>query len=61
MSSSYGVDITDHSATKFIGGHGDILLAVWLLILETLIGEKSGKFPQFVEPDPSYHDIKLYT
>lgn len=54
----YGADIVVHSATKFIGGHGTTLGGVlvdggkfdWLA---------SGKFPQFVDPNPSYHGISF--
>ena len=54
----YGADIVVHSATKFIGGHGTTLGGVivdggkfdWIA---------SGKFPQFVEPNPSYHGISF--
>lgn len=52
----YGADIVVHSATKFIGGHGT---AIGGVIVE---GGKfdwaaSGKFPQFSEPNPSYHGV----
>lgn len=53
---SYGVDIAVHSATKFIGGHGTSIGGV-IVDSGNFDWEKSGKFPQFVEPDPSYHDI----
>ncbi|MBM7641825.1 O-acetylhomoserine aminocarboxypropyltransferase/cysteine synthase family protein [Streptococcus loxodontisalivarius] len=53
---SFGVDIVVHSATKFIGGHGT---SIGGLIVDSgnFDWEASGKFPQFVEPDPSYHNI----
>ncbi|MBM7636510.1 O-acetylhomoserine aminocarboxypropyltransferase/cysteine synthase family protein [Streptococcus saliviloxodontae] len=53
---SFGVDIAVHSATKFIGGHGT---SIGGLIVDSgnFDWEVSGKFPQFVEPDPSYHNI----
>ncbi|MEX2803950.1 O-acetylhomoserine aminocarboxypropyltransferase/cysteine synthase family protein [Streptococcus sp. H31] len=53
---SYGVDISIHSATKFIGGHGTSIGGV-IVDSGQFDWEKSGKFPQFVEPDSSYHDI----
>ena len=50
----YGADIVVHSATKFIGGHGT---AIGGVIVESgnFDWGKSGKFPQFSEPNPSYH------
>ena len=50
----YGADIVIHSATKFIGGHGTALGGV---IIESgkFDWKASGKFPQFAEPNPSYH------
>lgn len=53
----YGADIVVHSATKFIGGHGT---AIGGLIVD---GGKfdwaaSGRFAEFVEPDPSYHGLQ---
>lgn len=53
---SYGVDIAIHSATKFIGGHGTSIGGV-IVDSGKFDWEKSGKFPQFVKPDASYHDI----
>lgn len=54
----YGADIVVHSATKFIGGHGT---AVGGVIIDSgkFDWEKSGKFPQFVEPNPSYHGVSF--
>ena len=50
----YGADIVVHSATKFIGGHGT---AIGGVIIESgkFDWAASGKFPQFAEPNPSYH------
>ena len=50
----YGADIVVHSATKFIGGHGT---AIGGVIIESgnFDWKASGKFPQFAEPNPSYH------
>ena len=53
---SHGVDIVVHSATKFIGGHGTSIGGV-IVDSGRFDWEASGKFPQFVDPDPSYHDI----
>lgn len=53
---SHGVDIAVHSATKFIGGHGTTIGGV---IVDSGMFDwaASGKFPQLVEEDPSYHNI----
>lgn len=50
----YGADIVVHSATKFIGGHGT---AIGGVIIESgkFDWTASGKFPQFSEPNASYH------
>ena len=53
---SHGVDIAVHSATKFIGGHGTSIGGV-IVDSGRFDWEASGKFPQFVDPGPSYHDI----
>ena len=54
----YGADIVVHSATKFIGGHGTTLGGV-IIDSGKFDWEASGKFPQFVEPNPSYHGISF--
>lgn len=53
---SHGVDIAVHSATKFIGGHGTSIAGV-IVDSGNFDWEKSGKFPQFVDEDPSYHNL----
>lgn len=52
----HGVDISIHSATKFIGGHGTTIGGV-IVDSGKFDWAASGKFPQFVEEDPSYHHI----
>ena len=54
----YGVDITVASATKYIGGHGTSIGGV--IIDGGKFKWNSGKFPEFTEPDPSYHGIKYW-
>jgi O-acetylhomoserine (thiol)-lyase len=46
------------SATKFIGGHGAVLGGV---VIESgrFDWKASGKYPQLVEPDASYHGISF--
>ncbi len=52
----YGADIVVHSATKFIGGHGTSIGGV-IVDGGHFEYEKSGRFPGFTEPDPSYHGL----
>ena len=52
----FGADIVVHSATKFLGGHGTSLAGI-VVDSGKFDWEKSGKFPQLVEPDVSYHGI----
>ncbi|MGA2676964.1 MAG: O-acetylhomoserine aminocarboxypropyltransferase/cysteine synthase family protein [Methanobacterium sp.] len=51
----HGVDILANSATKFIGGHGTSIGGV--LIDSGNFEWNNGKFPQYTEPDPSYHGL----
>ncbi|WP_019772412.1 O-acetylhomoserine aminocarboxypropyltransferase/cysteine synthase family protein [Streptococcus sobrinus] len=52
----HGADIAVHSATKFIGGHGTSIGGV-IVDSGRFDWEASGKFPQFVDEDPSYHNL----
>ncbi|MCL2509964.1 MAG: PLP-dependent transferase, partial [Methanomassiliicoccaceae archaeon] len=54
----HGADIVVESATKFIGGHGTVLGGV---IIESgkFDWVASKKYPQMVDPDPSYHGISF--
>ena len=54
----YGADIVVHSATKFIGGHGTTIGGV-IVDAGKFDWKDSGKFPQFTEPNPSYHGISF--
>ena len=47
-----------HSATKFIGGHGTTIGGV-IVDAGKFDWKASGKFPQFTEPNPSYHGISF--
>ena len=47
-----------HSATKFIGGHGTSLGGV-IVDGGTFDWEASGRFPQFTQPNPSYHGVSF--
>ena len=52
----HGADIVVHSATKFIGGHGTTIGGV-IIDSGKFDWKASGKFPQFTEPEASYHGI----
>ncbi|HLI08932.1 MAG TPA: homocysteine synthase [Ktedonobacteraceae bacterium] len=52
----HGADIVVHSATKFIGGHGTSIGGV--IVDGGKFDWTSGRFPEFVEPDPSYHGLR---
>ena len=52
----HGADITVYSATKFIGGHGTSIGGV-IVDGGKFDYVKSGRFPNFTEPDPSYHGL----
>jgi O-acetylhomoserine (thiol)-lyase len=53
---AHGADIVVHSATKFIGGHGTSIGGV-IVDGGKFDYENSGRFPNFTEPDPSYHGL----
>lgn len=54
----YGADIVVHSATKFIGGHGTAIGGV-IVDGGKFDWAASGKFPDLVEPNPSYHGVSF--
>jgi O-acetylhomoserine (thiol)-lyase len=54
----HGADIIVASATKYIGGHGTSIGGV--IIDSGKFQWNNGKFPEFTEPDPSYHGIKYW-
>lgn len=51
----YGADIVIHSATKWLGGNGTTLGGV--IVDGGKFDWGTGKFPGFITPDPSYHDL----
>ena len=54
----FGADIVVHSTTKYMDGHA---LQVGGVIVDSgNFDWASGKFPEFTEPDPSYHGL-IYT
>jgi O-acetylhomoserine (thiol)-lyase len=53
----FGADIIVHSATKFIGGHGNAIGGV-IVDAGQFDWAASGRFPALVEPDPTYHGVR---
>jgi len=53
----HGVDIAVYSATKFIGGHGTSIGGVIVDSGRFDWGREPEKWPQFTQPDPSYHGM----
>ena len=54
----YGADIVVHSATKFIGGHGNSIAGT--IVDSGNFSWNNGKFPELTDPDPSYHGLKYW-
>ena len=54
----HGADIAVYSTTKFVGGHGT---SIGGCIVESgRFDWGNGKFPEFTEPDPSYHGLRFW-
>lgn len=51
-----GADIVIHSLTKYIGGHGTSIGGV-IVDSGRFEWKDNPRFPQFNEPDPSYHGV----
>ncbi|ALU97900.1 hypothetical protein WQO_01860 [Streptomyces globisporus C-1027] len=56
----HGADIVVHSATKFLGGHGTTIGGVVVDAGTFDFGAHAGRFPEFHEPDPSYHGLRYW-
>ena len=54
----WGADIVLHSATKFLGGHGNSMGGV--IVDSGKFNWGGGKYPTLSEPCPSYHGMKLW-
>lgn len=52
----FGADIVVHSLTKYINGHGNSIGGI-IIDGGKFDWAKSGKFPELVEPDATYHGI----
>jgi O-acetylhomoserine (thiol)-lyase len=53
-----GANIVLHSATKYIGGHGTSIGGV--IVDAGTFDWSSGNFPEFTDPNPGYHGLKLH-
>ncbi len=53
-----GADLVVHSLTKYLGGHGTSIGGI--VVDGGRFRWDSGRFPEFVEPDPSYHGIRFH-
>ncbi len=56
---AHGADVVVHSLTKFIGGHGNSIGGV-IIDGGSFDFGASGRFPNFTEPDPSYHGLAYW-
>ena len=54
----FGADIIATSATKFVGGHGTSIGGI--IVDAGKFNWGNGKFPEFTEPDPSYHGLEFW-
>jgi O-acetylhomoserine (thiol)-lyase len=54
----WGADIVLHSATKFLGGHGNSMAGI--IVDSGKFNWGSGKYPSLSEPCPSYHGMKMW-
>lgn len=54
----HGADVVVLSATKYVGGHGTAIGGA--VVDSGQFNWGNGKFPEFTEPDPSYHGLKFW-
>nr|WP_281277855.1 bifunctional o-acetylhomoserine/o-acetylserine sulfhydrylase [Saccharothrix texasensis] len=55
----HGADIVVHSATKYLGGHGTAVAGV-VVDGGTFEYSDAARFPDFNDPDPSYHGLRYW-
>ncbi len=53
----HGADVVVHSATKYLGGHGTAIAGVVVDGGTFDFGAHADRFPNFTQPDPSYHGL----
>jgi O-acetylhomoserine/O-acetylserine sulfhydrylase len=56
----HGADIVVHSATKWIGGHGNTIGGVVIDSGKFNWGQHADRFPQLTKPSAGYHGLKLW-
>ena len=56
----HGADIVVHSATKWIGGHGNTIGGIVIDSGKFPWGDYPDRFPQLCHPSPGYHGLKLW-
>jgi len=56
----WGADIVLHSATKFLGGHGNSIAGVIVDGGKFDWAATPGKYPALTEPTESYHGLRFY-
>jgi O-acetylhomoserine (thiol)-lyase len=54
----HGADVIVYSLTKFIGGHGTSIGGA--IVDSGRFNWANGRFPEFTEPDPSYHGLVFW-
>ncbi len=54
----WGADIVVHSATKFLGGHGNSMAGI--IVDAGKFDYGNGRYPALSEPCPSYHGMRLW-
>lgn len=52
----YGADVVVYSATKYLSGNGTTIAG--MIVDGGRFDWTSGRFPDFTEPDPSYHGLR---
>ncbi|HEX5595236.1 MAG TPA: bifunctional o-acetylhomoserine/o-acetylserine sulfhydrylase [Micromonosporaceae bacterium] len=56
----HGADVVIHSATKYLGGHGTAIAGVVVDGGRFDFSAHADRFPDFVEPDPSYNGLRYW-
>jgi O-acetylhomoserine (thiol)-lyase len=56
----WGANIVIHSATKFLGGHGNSIGGVIVDGGNFDWAKTQGRYPTLTEPNPSYHGLRFY-
>ncbi len=54
----HGADLAVYSLTKFVGGHGTSIGGA--IVDSGRFDWANGRFPEFTEPDPSYHGLVFW-